>query len=343
MKNSQSQKKLQMVLFVLIAVLTLGVGYAAITAINLTINGNATATLYQNNFKVKFLEEENVTPVITSTDGGTGIINITSDTTTTFNISGLDAKGEIATANYKVKNVSEGIGTIITINLTNSNTEFFRVSTIVEDDTLQAGEETDVKVKVELLKTPIDNQVTTTVTATLTASPLENAEASGGKIKVEERPVDPYIYTINGVNDIYINTDISSWTRVYNNFLSAKAEFGHPAAIANEVENGKVKSSYVAFEKDNKVYYIKGRVGESSENVAIIKDAFGSNWESYCTNIDNNDNFISCEKDGLTVISGPHSKNSGTISYFSSGVYVGGSNWFCDVGNPGQASCYTNS
>lgn len=56
-----------------------------------------------------------------------------------------------------------------------------------------------------MLKTPIDNQVTTTVTATLTASPKENAEASGGEEKEVVKPT-PLIYTINedSSNNIYI-------------------------------------------------------------------------------------------------------------------------------------------
>ena len=49
MQNSQNKKALQIGLFVLIAVVTLGIGYAAISAVNLIINGNATARVDQNN------------------------------------------------------------------------------------------------------------------------------------------------------------------------------------------------------------------------------------------------------------------------------------------------------
>ena len=55
MHNSQNKKTLQIVLIVLIAVLSLGIGYASISAINLIIDGNATANPNDNNFKVKFL------------------------------------------------------------------------------------------------------------------------------------------------------------------------------------------------------------------------------------------------------------------------------------------------
>ena len=49
MQNSQNKKSLQIVLIVLIAVVTLGIGYAAISAVNLIINGNATASVNQEN------------------------------------------------------------------------------------------------------------------------------------------------------------------------------------------------------------------------------------------------------------------------------------------------------
>ena len=336
--NSQNKKSLQIVLVVLIAVLTLGIGYASITAINLIISGNATASASQENFKVKFLKEENVTPVITSNDGGTGDIDVTSDTTATFNISGLDAAGESATANYVVKNVSEGIGAKITIKLTSTNTEYFKVTTTVVDDTLQAGEETDVRVKVEMLKTPIESAVSTNITATLEATPMEDAQASGGEEKEEVRPKPvSYTYTINGVNDIFINTDISDWTRTFSNFPAAKQEFGHPAAIANIVENGLVQASFVAFERNGTVYYLKGRIDESSlqaeerevynANVAELKRAF-PDWETTCT--DYTADYFHCSADGFDAGAGVFGDAD-----------AGGSDWDwdCYVRYTGNASC----
>ena len=180
MHNSQNKKTLQIVLIVLIAVLTLGIGYASISAINLIINGGATANPSDTNFKVKFLKETGVTPKITSEDGGAGDIDVTSDTTATFNITGLDAVGESAIANFKVKNESNNVGTEISLSVTNSNSEYFKVTETIQDNKLQAGEETTATVKVEMIKTPINNAVTTSITATLIATPLENDSATGG-------------------------------------------------------------------------------------------------------------------------------------------------------------------
>jgi len=195
MHNSQNKKTLQIVLIVLVAVLTLGIGYAAISAVNLIINGNATANPNDTNFKVKFLKETGVTPKITSEYGGTGDIDVTSDTTATFNITGLDAAGESAVANFKVKNESNNVGAEISLSVTNSNSEYFKVTETIQDNKLQAGEETTATVKVEMIKTPINNAVTTSITATLIATPLENDSATGGSPASVEAIPDPVSFT----------------------------------------------------------------------------------------------------------------------------------------------------
>ena len=47
----KNRKRLKIFLFFLIGVLTLSIGYASISAINMLINGNGTASVNQNNFK----------------------------------------------------------------------------------------------------------------------------------------------------------------------------------------------------------------------------------------------------------------------------------------------------
>ena len=78
MININNKKQLKVLIFTLIAIITLGVGYAGITAINLVINGDATASVNDQNFKVKFLSQENVTPTITG-EGNT--VSVKDDTT----------------------------------------------------------------------------------------------------------------------------------------------------------------------------------------------------------------------------------------------------------------------
>ena len=48
----KNRKRLKIFLFFLIGVLTLSIGYASISAINMLINGNGTASVNQNNFIV---------------------------------------------------------------------------------------------------------------------------------------------------------------------------------------------------------------------------------------------------------------------------------------------------
>ena len=178
MQNSQNKKTLQIVLLVVIAVVTLGIGYAAITAVNLIINGNATASVNQENFKVHFTQAQSITG--STGASGTSSIDTQDDTKAMFDVTGLTKVGDYAEAVYIVRNDSNGVGAEISLSVSNSNSEYFKVTETILDNKLQAGEETTAKVKVEMIKTPITDSVSTSITASLTASPLEDAEATGG-------------------------------------------------------------------------------------------------------------------------------------------------------------------
>ena len=322
----KNKKKLQILIFVLIGVITLGVGYAAISAINLVINGNATGSPSQNSFSVVF-KSASVT-----TGTGTATINNQDATIAYFDVSGLSSAGDTAVATYTIKNESNGVGASIDLAVTNSNTEYFQVTETVADTELQANEQTTATITVQMIKTPITDSVTTSVAGTLTATPMENANATGTS-SATATPASLYTYTINGVDDIYTNTDISSWTRKYSNFPAAVAEFGHPAAIAHITNNGVVTESYVAFERNDTVYYLKGRINEENEsskpvyeaNVATLKEAFGPDWQSVCT--DNTSNFY-CSAGGMSA-----GANAGGY------VNADGGGWGCRVRYTGDANC----
>ena len=178
MKNFKNKNTLQIVLLVVIAVVTLGIGYAAISAVNLIINGNATASVDQNNFKVHFTQAQSITG--STGVSGTSTIDSQDDTKATFDVTGLTKVGDYAEAVYTVRNDSNGVGAEISLSVSNSNSEYFKVTETIQDNKLQAGEETTAKVKVEMIKTPITDSVSTSITATITASPLENETATGG-------------------------------------------------------------------------------------------------------------------------------------------------------------------
>ena len=323
----KNKKKLQIMIFVLIGVITLGVGYAALSAINLVISGNATGSPSQNSFSVLF-KSASVT-----TGTGTATINNQDATIAYFDVSGLSKAGDTAVATYTIKNESNGVGASITLNVTNSNTEYFTVEESILDTELQAGDSTTATITVTLTKTILEEAVTTSITGTLTANPMENANATGTSSATATPVVTPpYTYTING--SININTDISDFTK-YNTFQEATSVFGHPAAIAHITNNGVVTESYVAFERNNTVYYLKGRIIEENEsskpvyeaNVATLKEAFGSDWQSVCSG---DTSSFSCSADGF------HAYVSADTYGF---VGADGVGWECFVRNTGTARC----
>ena len=124
---ANKRKKIKVFLFVLIGILTISVGYASISAINLLINGNGTVSVNQNNFIVHFTEAKE----ITGTTGVSGTTTIESnDTVASFNVTGLSKVGDYAEAEYTIKNDSAGIGAEISLNLSNTNNEYFKVNCI---------------------------------------------------------------------------------------------------------------------------------------------------------------------------------------------------------------------
>ena len=137
---------MNMIIFVLTAIIVLGIGYASINNINLIINGTG---------------------------------SVIDNTTATFDVSTLSKKRDPAVASIDVKNNSNGIGARIGLNLTSTNSTYFKVTEHIADTELQAGDITTVTVTIEMLKTPIDNDETTSITATLTADPIDNSTATG--------------------------------------------------------------------------------------------------------------------------------------------------------------------
>ena len=300
--NSNNKKLLPICMFVIISLVIIGVGYAGITAINLIINGNATASVNQNNFIVHFIEAKNITG--SSGVGGTSIIE-SDDTKASFNVTGLSKEGDYAEAKYIVKNDSNGIGAEISLELTNSNSEYFRVTETIDNNKLQVGEETYAIVRVEMIKTPIDSDVSTSVTAKLIASPLENESAISGCSKSIIIPKE-YVYTTNDYRyNTIIYQPIPDNVVKYNSFSAAKNAFGLPAVLAHIIKDGVISESYIAFEMNNKVYYLRGGVSENGasdtpiydENKKVLKDAYGNLWSDYCTEY--TDQF-SCSYNGFT-------------------------------------------
>ena len=163
----------------LVAIILVAVAYAAITNVELNINGVGNAQAKQENFKVEFIG----TPSTSGKGTTTATINESDKTKGTVNVTGLTAKGDEATATYTVKNLSSDISADLTAEATSSNQTYFEVICSLEKTTLKAQEETTLKVTVRLLKTPIDEtkeNLSTEIGVNIDAEPKQPGEENNG-------------------------------------------------------------------------------------------------------------------------------------------------------------------
>ena len=179
----------------LVAIILVAVAYAAITNVDLKINGVGSAQAKQENFKVEFIG----TPSTSGKGTTTATISESDKTKGTVNVTGLTAKGDEATATYTVKNLSSDISADLTAEATSSNQTYFEVICSLEKTTLKAQEETTLKVTVRLLKTPIDEtkeDLNSDIDVTLTAEPKQpGEETNGGSTSVSSNETRPYLPT----------------------------------------------------------------------------------------------------------------------------------------------------
>ena len=179
----------------LVAIILVAVAYAAITNVELNINGVGSAQAKQENFKVEFIG----TPSTSGKGTTTATINSDDKTQGRVNVTGLTAKGDEAIATYTVKNLSSDISADLTAEATSSNQTYFEVICSLEKTTLKAQEETTLKVTVRLLKTPIDEtkeDLNSDIDVTLTAEPKQpGEETNGGSTSVSSNETRPYLPT----------------------------------------------------------------------------------------------------------------------------------------------------
>ena len=194
-----NKKSLSIVLFALVAVIVLGIGYATIQAVNLTISGNATASPEQANFTVSFMEDVGETKnieykeILKQFNAESGLyvdteVDYTNNTnkpaivdtglTAHFNTQQLTAKDEKAIATYRIKNTSPDLKADLSLNCSCTNTDYFSTTCKLggggSSITLNPGAVTTVTVEVTVQKTPIDNSQSSTVSTIITATPNNN-------------------------------------------------------------------------------------------------------------------------------------------------------------------------
>lgn len=164
--------------FVVIAVLMIAVGYAAISNITLYINGSAAAAPNDANFLVSFSGEPTTDKTgVKLANLATATAGITDETHATLTVAGLTAKGDTVTATYTIQNTSADLSANLSASVTNTNTEYFEVTQKIEPTNVAKGATANVTVTVKLIKTPIQDEVdgnlTSTVGLTITAEPVQ--------------------------------------------------------------------------------------------------------------------------------------------------------------------------
>ena len=166
-------KSRKIVFLLLLVVLLLGVGYAAITGVTLKVNGStATITPNESDFDVVFDEQS----TFTQTGDGSATFTRTDGHNVTFVLDGFTKKGDKAVITFPFKNMSETLkAQMADAVLTNSNPEYFTVTatslaSVKLNEKDETGSSANLVITVEAIKTPVDEAKTTTITATIDAS-----------------------------------------------------------------------------------------------------------------------------------------------------------------------------
>ena len=177
-KRSMKDQQGLIAIIALAIVAILGVGYAAITS-TLTIGGNAnnvTAVPDSSAFDINYTANT----VHSISTGGTGTVADTTSSyptkTVTFTATGMSKMNETATLTYVITNASADLGASLgtpTCSQTDTN-NYFTITTSVADNALtKAGgskDSTTQTVTIQLVKLPVDNTVSNTVTCELVAT-----------------------------------------------------------------------------------------------------------------------------------------------------------------------------
>jgi len=163
------QEKVILSLVVVVIMLSIflltGVGYAVETDNLLIVNEN-NAIIEQSGFEIAFARETRYI------GNGTAELRITGPTTATINITNLKHIGDYVTAIFTIENTSSDIDADIDAKVTNTNPEYFNVTSTLSDKVIEAktGKVT-FEITVELIKLPIDGEETTDISASIIATP----------------------------------------------------------------------------------------------------------------------------------------------------------------------------
>ena len=170
------KRKTFIAMALIIAVLLLGVGYAAITNIVLTINGTANITANAD-FDVTFDVDHTVT-------GTNATGSYTNETTATMTVN-LDSTNTEATAVYKVHNESEELSATLTATVKNVDADLDKYTDITTK--LYTDEACTQALAAPIKK---DEVAYVKVTATLTSNPAQDVLNKSFTVEITAEPAD---------------------------------------------------------------------------------------------------------------------------------------------------------
>ena len=174
---------------IIAAVLLLSIAYAVVADITLNITGNVLLTAGQAaEFRVAFSGSP------TYTGDGKADLKITSDTTATMDVTGLEMVGDSLTAYFDITNYSEDITAYIEVNATNNYSQYFTIERGFrregDSGTLAPGQTEQVYVTATMKAFPTDADLDATFKVWIDATTEENTgegnTITGGNIIVGE-------------------------------------------------------------------------------------------------------------------------------------------------------------
>ena len=169
------KKKSLLSLGILALVLVLGVGYAVVSAVDLTFGGKATVADAVIKVDIEDVDDD---PTGTATTSHTWTAN-SHATADTFTITDM-VLNETVTITYTLKNHETDVAANIAekVELSNDNPEYFEASYNIDDNTIAANGTGTVTVTVRLKKTPVVNTYNTAnIGFTVEATAADNKDA----------------------------------------------------------------------------------------------------------------------------------------------------------------------
>ena len=156
------KRRTLVVALLLVAVLALGIGYAAISDMILTITGTGDLATSAENFKVVFTNPQNHDAATISVDAVPYNASIA--------VTGLKTPGETATVKIDILNDKDSgsmyAAAITEINIAQDAENYFQATVVnkaaLETTILQPGDSVTVEIEIELLKIPADPNATYT-------------------------------------------------------------------------------------------------------------------------------------------------------------------------------------